>query len=177
MRLPLTGGGEIRRVPFDVSCFVESIFKRHDRGSDEEVSEEKNKDHRPDDREVEVVPHERHGVLLTHHSNNLLLKSGDKGWVLGEVWTNEHQWQKGESYLHRDKQHHEKPNNVECPLDNQHQPVNHSEDSQRAQKIENIDHDDERVHLILLHIQVCEMDHLDVLFLIVAFVIVFQNTF
>tara|TARA_B110000285_G_C14995093_1_gene548381 strand:- start:616 stop:855 length:240 start_codon:yes stop_codon:yes gene_type:complete len=79
MRLPLTGGGEIRRVPFDVSCFVESIFKRHDRGSDEEVSEEKNKDHRPDDREVEVVPHERHGVLLTHHSNNLLLKSGDKG--------------------------------------------------------------------------------------------------
>lgn len=55
--------------------------------------------------------------------------------------------------------------------------MNDSEDSQRAQKIENIDHDDERVHLILLHIQVCEMDHLDVLFLIVAFVIVLQNTF
>ena len=56
-----------------MSCVIESILKRHNRGCYEEVSEEDDKHHGPDDCEIEVVPHERHRVLLTHHCNDLLL--------------------------------------------------------------------------------------------------------
>lgn len=53
--------------------------------------------------------------------------------------------------------------------------MNNSEDSECTQKIENVDHYNECVHLVLLHIQVGVMDHLDVLFLIVAFEIVLKD--
>lgn len=53
--------------------------------------------------------------------------------------------------------------------------MNNSEDPQRTNEVENIDHDNERVHLILLHVQVSEVDHLNVLFLIMSFVVVLQQ--
>lgn len=54
---------------------IESILKRHNGRCHEEVREKEDKHQSPNDSEVEIVPHERHGVLLTHHSNDLLLQS------------------------------------------------------------------------------------------------------
>lgn len=73
-----------------MSCVIESILKRHNRSCNEEVSEKDDEDHRPDNSEVEVIPHERHRVLLTHHRNDLLFQPSNQSCVLGQVWADKH---------------------------------------------------------------------------------------
>ena len=55
--------------------------------------------------------------------------------------------------------------------------MHNSEDPESTQQVENVDHDNERVHLVLLHIQVGVVDHFDILLLVVAIVVVLQDSF
>ena len=55
--------------------------------------------------------------------------------------------------------------------------MHNSEDPESTQQVENVDHNNERVHLVLLHIQVGVVHHFDILLLVVAIVVVLQNSF
>jgi hypothetical protein len=113
--------------------------------------------------------------LLTHHSNNLLLESSDQRTILVQVWPNKHVGKERESDLDRKKQHHEQADDREGSLNNDHDPVNDSEDSQSSKQVEHIQDNDQSVHLVLLEEVVRIVNHLYVLFLIMTLVVIVQN--
>ena len=154
---------------------IKRIFEGHNTGSYKEVSEEDDKEHCPDDGEVIIVPHQLHGVLLTHHCNNLHLHTSDKTIIFLYVRTYKHIGKEGEAQLTGQKQHHEVANHSEGFLNNTHDPVNQPEDSHGTDEIINVENDDQSVHLVLLHVVVSEVHELNILLCFISKIVIIQN--
>ena len=173
---PLRSSLEVAWIASFDNCVIKSILKRHNRGSDEEVSEKDDEGHCPDDGGPVRGSHEAHGVLLPHHGNNLLLKRTNQIFVFLQVGSEQNHREEGKTKLHWHEEHHEESDDSECPFNNEHDPVNDSEDSQGVEEVEHIEDDDERVHLVLFHVRIGPVNHIDVLLFRLSIVNVIENS-
>lgn len=80
-----------------------------------------------------------------------------------------------EAKLQRNKEHHKYADDLERALYDKHDPVDYAEDSHGIQQIQHVEHDDERIHLVLVHVVVSVMGQLNVLFARMSHILVIEN--
>ena len=104
--MPVARVTEVLRVAPLAHRLVEASLERHDRGSDEEVGEENDEEHCPDDSKPVTVPHNRHAILLTHHNNQLLSKRAEHRVVIADVRSHDYAGEIGKAKLDGNKHDH-----------------------------------------------------------------------
>jgi len=83
---PIAASVEVLRVAPLLASIVKGILYTNNWRGQKEIGKEHNERHSPYNSECKTASHKAHGILLTHHCDDLHFKASYQCWIFVKVW-------------------------------------------------------------------------------------------